>query len=395
MVSEKMYGLGTKKSTIRTIFEYGRKRAAEVGEENIYDFSLGNPNVPAPACINQAIIDVVKEMDSCALHGYTVAPGDPVVRDTIAKSINRRFGTDFEAKNLFMTSGAAAAITICFKALAQDGDEFMTFAPYFPEYGCFVDSVGAKLKVVPANTADFQIQFDKFEEMLTPNTKAIIVNSPNNPSGVVYSEETIKRLVSILEKKQEEYGHPIFIISDEPYRELVYGGLEVPYLPKYYNNTLVCYSWSKSFSLPGERIGYIAVPNQVADFGKVYGAIAGAARVLTHVNASSLFQRVVARCVDEPSDVSAYEKNGTILYNGLIEAGFTCQKPQGAFYLFPKALEEDDYAFCERAKKYDLLLVPGTDFGCPGYFRAAYCIKRETIEKSLTAFKKLAEEYRK
>lgn len=395
MVSEKMYGLGTKKSTIRTIFEYGRKRAAEVGEENIYDFSLGNPNVPAPACINQAIIDVVKEMDSCALHGYTVAPGDPVVRDTIAKSINRRFGTDFEAKNLFMTSGAAAAITICFKALAQDGDEFMTFAPYFPEYGCFVDSVGAKLKVVPANTADFQIQFDKFEEMLTPNTKAIIVNSPNNPSGVVYSEETIKRLVSILEKKQAEYGHPIFIISDEPYRELVYGGLEVPYLPKYYSNTLVCYSWSKSFSLPGERIGYIAVPNQVADFGKVYGAIAGAARVLTHVNASSLFQRVVARCVDEPSDVSAYEKNGTILYNGLIEAGFTCQKPQGAFYLFPKALEEDDYAFCERAKKYDLLLVPGTDFGCPGYFRAAYCIKRETIEKSLTAFKKLAEEYRK
>lgn len=395
MVSKTMYGLGTKKSTIRTIFEYGRKRAAEVGEENIYDFSLGNPNVPAPACVNQAIIDVVKEMDSCALHGYTVAPGDPKVRDTIAKSINRRFGTNFEAKNLFMTSGAAAAITICFKALAQEGDEFMTFAPFFPEYSCFVASVGSTLKVVPANTADFQIQFDKFEEMINANTKAVIVNSPNNPSGVVYSEETIKKLAALLEKKQEEYGHPIFLISDEPYRELVYGGLDVPYLPNYYKNTLVCYSWSKSFSLPGERIGYIAVPDEVADFGKVYGAIAGAARVLTHVNASSLFQRVVAKCVDEPSDVRAYEENGNILYNGLIEAGFTCLKPQGAFYLFPKALEDDDYAFCEKAKKYDLLLVPGTDFGCPGYFRAAYCIKKETIEKSLAAFKKLAEEYKK
>lgn len=394
MVSEAMYGLGTKKSTIRTIFEYGRKRAAEVGEENIYDFSLGNPNVPAPACINQTIIDVVKEMDSCALHGYTVAPGDPAVRETIAKSINRRFGTSFAGKNLFMTSGAAAAITICFKALNRDNDEFIAFAPYFPEYGCFVESVGACLKVVPANTEDFQIQFDKFEEMLTPKTKAVIVNSPNNPSGVVYSEETIKKLTAILEKKQEEYGHPIFIISDEPYRELVYGGLTVPYLTKYYKNTLVCYSWSKSFSLPGERIGYIVVPDEVADFGRVYGAIAGAARVLTHVNASSLFQRVVAKCVDEPSDVSAYEENGNILYNGLIEAGFTCQKPQGAFYLFPKALEEDDYAFCEKARKYDLLLVPGTDFGCPGYFRAAYCIKKETIEKSLAAFKKLAEEYK-
>lgn len=394
MVSEKMLGLGTKKSTIRTIFEYGKKRAAEVGAENVYDFSIGNPNVPAPACINQAIIDTVKEMDSCQLHGYTVAPGDPEAREKIAKSINRRFGTNFGGKNLFMTSGAAAAITICFKALCEDGDEFLTFAPFFPEYTCFVESVGAKLNVVPANVEDFQIQFDKFEEMLTPNIKAVIMNSPNNPSGVVYSEETIKRLAEVLSAKEKEYGHPIFLISDEPYRELVYGGLTVPYVPKYYKNTLVCYSWSKSFSLPGERIGYIVVPDEVADFGQVYGAIAGAARVLTHVNASSLFQRVVAKCVDEPSDVSAYEKNGNILYNGLIEAGFTCQKPQGAFYLFPKALEDDDYAFCERAKKYDLLLVPGTDFGCPGYFRAAYCIKQETIERSLPAFKKLAEEYK-
>ena len=395
MVSEKMYGLGTRKSTIRTIFEFGRKRAAEIGEENVYDFSIGNPNVPAPAIVNQTIIDTIKEMDSCALHGYTVAPGDPEVRETIAKSINRRFGTDYAGKNLFMTSGAAAALTICFKALAEDWDEFLTFAPYFPEYKCFVESVGSELKVVPANTDDFQIRFDMLEEMLTPHIKAVIINTPNNPSGVVYSEETIKKLAEVLYTKEKEYGHPIFLISDEPYRELVYGGIEVPYVPKYYKNTLVCYSWSKSLSLPGERIGYIVVPDEIEGFEQVYGAIAGAARVLTHVNASSLFQRVVARCVDVPSDIAAYEENGNLLYNGLIEAGFTCQKPQGAFYLFPKALEDDDYAFCERAKKYDLLLVPGTDFGCPGYFRAAYCIKKGTIEASLPAFRKLAEEYRK
>lgn len=395
MVSEKMYGLGTRKSTIRTIFEFGRKRAAEIGEENVYDFSIGNPNVPAPAIVNQTIIDTIKEMDSCALHGYTVAPGDPEVRETIAKSINRRFGTDYAGKNLFMTSGAAAALTICFKALAEDWDEFLTFAPYFPEYKCFVESVGSELKVVPANTDDFQIRFDMLEEMLTPHIKAVIINTPNNPSGVVYSEETIKKLAEVLYAKEKEYGHPIFLISDEPYRELVYGGIEVPYVPKYYKNTLVCYSWSKSLSLPGERIGYIVVPDEIEGFEQVYGAIAGAARVLTHVNASSLFQRVVAKCVDVPSDIAAYEENGNLLYNGLIEAGFTCQKPQGAFYLFPKALEDDDYAFCERAKKYDLLLVPGTDFGCPGYFRAAYCIKKSTIEASLSAFRKLAEEYRK
>ena len=397
MISEKSYVLGTKKSTIRTIFEFGRKRAAEVGEENVFDFSIGNPNVPAPDKVKEAIIDILNEVDSVALHGYTVAPGDPQVRETIARSINSRFGTSFTGKNLFMTAGAAAAITICFKALTEDDvhNEFITFAPYFPEYKCFVEAMGSELKVVPANTADFQIQFDKFKEMLTPDTKAVIVNSPNNPSGVVYSEDTIKKLAEILNEKEKEYGHPIFIISDEPYRELVYGGITVPYIPKYYKNTLVCYSWSKSLSLPGERIGYIVVPDEVADFERVYGGIAGAARVLTHVNASSLFQRVVARCVDEPSNIAAYERNGNLLYNGLVEAGFTCQKPQGAFYLFPKALEDDDYAFCERAKKYDLLLVPGSDFGCPGYFRAAYCIKQETIEKSIPAFKKLAAEYGK
>lgn len=395
MIAEKMYELGTKKSTIRTIFEYGRKRAAEVGEENIYDFSLGNPNVPTPEFVKQAVIDILNEMEPCAVHGYTIAPGNPQVRETLAKSINERFGTHFAGKNLFMTAGAAAAITICFKALSEPQDEFITFAPFFPEYRCFVESTGAKLVVVPAQTEDFQIDFAAFEELLTPHTKAVIMNSPNNPSGAVYSEATIRKLAETLREKEKEYGHAIFIISDEPYREIAYEGYEVPYVSKYYDDTLVCYSYSKSFSLPGERIGYIVVPDEIADFERVYGAIAGAGRVLTHVNAPSLWQLAVARCAGRPSDIAAYEKNGQLLYQGLIDAGFTCVKPQGAFYLFPKALEADDYAFCERAKKYDLLLVPGTDFGCPGYFRASYCIRTETIEKSLPVFKKLAAEYKK
>lgn len=395
MVSEKMYELGTKKSTIRTIFEYGRKRAAEVGEENICDFSLGNPNVPAPEYIKQAVLDIMTELPPQAIHSYTVAAGNPEVRETLAKDINRRFGTDFTGANLFMVGGAAAAISICFKALAEDGDEFIALAPFFPEYRCFVESTGAKLVVVPAQTEDFQIDFDAFEKAVTPHTKGVIVNSPNNPSGVVYSEATIKKLAQILAAKEKEYGHPIFIIADEPYREIVYDDVVVPYIPNYYDNTLVCYSYSKSFSLPGERIGYVVVPNKVADFGRVYGAIAGAGRVMTHVNAPSLWQLVVARCAGKPSNVEPYRRNSELLYKGLKEAGFTVLKPQGAFYLFPKCLEKDDYAFCERAKKYDLLLVPGTDFGCPGYFRASYCINYDTIKKSLPLFKKLAEEYKK
>ncbi len=394
MINQKMYELGTKKSTIRTIFEFGRKRAAEVGEENIYDFSLGNPNVPTPEYVKDAAIDILTNMEPSAVHGYTVAPGNPEVRKALAASVNKRFGTDFTANNFFITAGAAAAITISFKALAEKDDEFITFAPFFPEYRAFVESVGGKLAVVKAQPADWQIDFAAFRQLINEHTKAVIVNSPNNPSGAVYSEATIKELAAILQEKQQEYGHPIFIIADEPYREIAFEGYEVPYIPDYYENTLVCYSYSKSFSLPGERIGYIVVPDAVTDFGKVYGAIAGAARVLTHVNAPSLWQLVIGRCADKPSDISTYVKNGQLLYNGLIEAGFECVKPQGAFYLFPKCLEEDDYAFCERAKKYDLLLVPGTDFGCPGYFRAAYCIKTETIEKSLPLFKKLAAEYK-
>ncbi|MBQ9497999.1 MAG: pyridoxal phosphate-dependent aminotransferase [Selenomonadaceae bacterium] len=390
MVSAKMYELGTKKSTIRTIFEFGRKRAAEVGEENIFDFSLGNPNVPTPEFVRDAAIEILQSCEPAAVHGYTVAPGNPNVRETLAASINARFGTKFAGKNLFVTSGAAAAITICFKALAEAGDEFITFAPYFPEYKVFVESVGAELKVVKPRPEDWQIDFDDFQKLLSPKTKAVIINSPNNPSGAVYSRETIQKLTDILKAQRRE----IFLICDEPYRELAYG-VEVPWVTNFYANTLVCYSYSKSFSLPGERIGYIVVPDEVADFEKIYGAVAGAARVLTHVNAPSLWQLVVAKCAGKAVDITPYERNGKLLYDGLIAAGFECVRPQGAFYLFPKALEADDYAFCERAKKFDLLLVPGADFGAPGYFRAAYCIKTETIERSLPLFKKLADEYKK
>ena len=393
MVSEKMYELGTKKSTIRTIFEFGQRRIKEIGKENIFDFSLGNPNVPAPDFIKQAILEILDQVPSVDVHGYTVASGNPNARDELAESINNRFGLHVSGKNLFITAGAAAAITITFKALSEAEDEFIAFAPFFPEYKCFVESTGAKLLVVPARTVDFQIDFDAFERLVTSRTKAVIVNSPNNPSGVVYSLATIQRLADILCEKEKEYGHPIFLISDEPYREIAYKGVSVPYLTKYYHNTIVCYSYSKSFSLPGERIGYILVPDEISDFEKVYGAIAGAARVLTHVNAPSLFQRVIARCADMQTDLSVYENNGKMLYQGLMDAGFSCVRPQGAFYLFPKALEDDDYAFCERAKKYDLLLVPGTDFGCPGYFRAAYCVDTGMIERSLPVFKKLAKDY--
>ena len=393
MVSEKMYELGTKKSTIRTIFEFGQRRIKEVGKENIFDFSLGNPNVPAPDFIKQAILEILDQVPSVDVHGYTVASGNPNARDELAESINNRFGLHVSGKNLFITAGAAAAITITFKALSEAEDEFIAFAPFFPEYKCFVESTGAKLLVVPARTVDFQIDFDAFERLVTSRTKAVIVNSPNNPSGVVYSLATIQRLADILCEKEKEYGHPIFLISDEPYREIAYDGVDVPYLTKYYHNTIVCYSYSKSFSLPGERIGYILVPDEISDFEKVYGAIAGAARVLTHVNAPSLFQRVIARCAEMKPDLSVYEKNGKMLYQGLKDAGFSCVRPQGAFYLFPKALEDDDYAFCERAKKYDLLLVPGTDFGCPGYFRVAYCVDTGMIERSLPVFKKLAKDY--
>lgn len=394
MVSEEMYVLGTKKSTIRTIFEFGQKRAAEVGAENVFDFSLGNPNVPAPDFIRDAAVDILMHGDPTEVHGYTIAPGKPTVREALAADLKRRFGMEVTGKNLFMTAGAAASVTITFKALTEPGDEFVTFAPFFPEYRVFVEACGGKLVVVPAKTDDFQIDLTALERVLTPQTKAVIVNSPNNPSGAVYRETTIRRLADLLRAKEQEYGHPIFIVADEPYREIVYDGASVPCIPLFYDNTIVCYSYSKSFSLPGERIGYIVVPDTAADFARIYGAIAGAARVLTHVNAPSLWQLVVARCAGKAADLSTYAKNAALLYDGLTALGFSCVRPQGAFYLFPQALEPDDAAFCRRAQEYDLLLVPGRDFGCPGYFRAAYCVRTKMIEKSLPRFEELAKSYK-
>lgn len=394
MVSEEMYVLGTKKSTIRTIFEFGQKRAAEVGAENVFDFSLGNPNVPAPDFIRDAAVDILMHGDPTEVHGYTIAPGKPAVREVLAADLKRRFGMEVTGKNLFMTAGAAASVTITFKALTEPGDEFVTFAPFFPEYRVFVEACGGKLVVVPAKTDDFQIDLTALERVLTPQTKAVIVNSPNNPSGAVYRETTIRRLTDLLRAKEQEYGHPIFIVADEPYREIVYDGASVPCIPLFYDNTIVCYSYSKSFSLPGERIGYIVVPDTAADFARIYGAIAGAARVLTHVNAPSLWQLVVARCAGKAADLSTYAKNAALLYDGLTALGFSCVRPQGAFYLFPQALEPDDAAFCRRAQEYDLLLVPGRDFGCPGYFRAAYCVRTKMIEKSLPRFEELAKSYK-
>ena len=394
MVSEEMYVLGTKKSTIRTIFEFGQKRAAEVGAENVFDFSLGNPNVPAPDFIRDAAVDILMHGDPTEVHGYTIAPGKPAVREVLAADLKRRFGMEVTGKNLFMTAGAAASVTITFKALTEPGDEFVTFAPFFPEYRVFVEACGGKLVVVPAKTDDFQIDLTALERALTPQTKAVIVNSPNNPSGAVYSETTIRCLADLLRAKEQEYGHPIFIVADEPYREIVYDGASAPCIPLFYDNTIVCYSYSKSFSLPGERIGYIVVPDTAADFARIYGAIAGAARVLTHVNAPSLWQLVVARCAGKAADLSTYAKNAALLYDGLTALGFSCVRPQGAFYLFPQALEPDDAAFCRRAQEYDLLLVPGRDFGCPGYFRAAYCVRTKMIEKSLPRFEELAKSYK-
>lgn len=393
MISEACYELGSKSSIIREIFAFGMKRKEEVGADKVYDFSLGNPSIPAPDSVKQAILELLGQPAE-TLHAYSPAPGDGKVRNVIAKSLNRRFGESFTAENIFMTCGAAASLNICIKALTNPGDEMIAFAPFFPEYRCWVEAAGANLKVVPPRLPDFQIDLDAFEKALSPKTKAVIVNSPNNPSGVVYSKETVQRLAELLEQKSKEYGEPVYLITDEPYREIVYDDIEVPYLTRYYKNTLVCYSYSKSLSLPGERIGYIVIPSCLTDYEKVSPAIAGAARVLGFVCAPILFQHVAAMCVEDTGDISAYKRNRDLLVSGLTEAGYTCIAPQGAFYLFMKALEPDACAFCERAKKYDLLLVPGDDFGCPGYVRIAYCVAEKTIADAMPAFRELMEEYR-
>lgn len=393
-VSEKMYELGSKRSAIRELFEYGKKRAAEVGAENVYDFSLGNPTVPAPKAVNEAIRELTESLDSLSLHGYTSAQGDIDTRQAIADYLNKTYNTGFKADNFYITMGAAAALSMCFKALTtSEDDEFIAIAPFFPEYSVFVAGAGAKLVVVPADTKDFQIDFEQLEKKISANTKGIIINSPNNPSGAVYSKETIIKLSKLLKEKSEEFNNDIFIISDEPYREIVYDDIEVPYVTKYYNNTLVCYSYSKSLSLPGERIGFVLVPDEVNESKAVYAAICGAGRSLGYVCAPSLLQKVIAKCVGQTGDINIYRKNRDLLYEGLTGIGYECFKPQGAFYMFVKALEADESSFCEKAKEKDLLLVGASDFGCPGYVRISYCVDEEMIVRSLKAFKELYDNY--
>lgn len=394
MYNKQMYALGSKRSTIREIFEYAKKRAGEIGAENVFDFSIGNPSVPAPKEVNETIVKLVNEMPSVQLHGYTSAQGDKAVRDKIAVNYTRRFGVQLSGDDLYMTCGAAASLTITFNALVCDGDEFIVFAPFFPEYRVFVNGAGAKLTVLPSDEKTMQPDFEALEKALNPHVKGVLINSPNNPSGVVYGEETIKKLGDMLAKKSAEYGAPIYLISDEPYRELIYDTATVVPCPmKYYDNTIVCYSYSKSLSLPGERVGYIAVNPKAADAREVYAAVCGAGRSLGFVCAPALFQRLAAECDGMTADLNVYKRNRDLLYNGLKDCGFTCIYPDGAFYLFMKAAEADAAAFCERAKKYELLLVNGADFGAAGWVRIAYCVKTEQIERALPLFKELAKEY--
>lgn len=394
MVSQAMKNLGTARSVIRELFEYGNQRAAVVGRENVYDFSLGNPSVAPPPVVNETAIRLLQEPNS-PIHAYTSAPGDYAARQRFAGSLNRRFQGNYKPEQLYLTVGAAASLCCCFHALSCPGDEIIVFAPYFPEYSVFIAGAGAKMVVIPPEMEHFQIDFDAFEQALTPNTKGVVINSPNNPSGVVYSLETLQRLAGILKEKAAQYGHPIYLISDEPYREIVFSGFQVPWVPHLYEDTIVCYSYSKSLSLPGERLGYVLVPDQVTDSADVYAAIAGAGRCLGYVNAPSLFQQVTSLCCEETSDLAFYERNANILVPALREMGYHVPQPGGAFYLFPRSLEPDDLAFSERAKKdFDLLLVPGTGFGAPGHVRLAFCVDTGMIERSLPKFKALAESYR-
>lgn len=394
MINSEMMLLGNKRSVIRDIFEYGNARAKLVGRENIFDFSLGNPNVPAPEKVAEVLAEIAKK-DPVAVHGYTSAPGSDVCRKAMADDLNRRFGTSYRAENFYMTCGAAASLMITLRALvASADDEVIVFAPFFPEYSMWIQSgAGAKCVMIPAQIEDFQINFEALEEKLNANTKALIINSPNNPCGVVYSAQTVSRLAALLEKKSAQYGHPIYLISDEPYREIVFDGTPVSFIAPAYRNTVVCYSFSKSLSMPGERIGYILVPDCVENAKDVFAAVCGAGRSLGYVCAPSMFQMIAAECAGCTSDISVYETNRNLLLSGLRSFGYTCVEPGGAFYLFPRSLEADAGAFCEAAKKYDLLLVPGDGFGAPGHFRISYCVQTETIERALPLFKKLAEDY--
>ena len=393
MIVKKMQALGEKRSVIREIFEYGNARRAEIGAENVFDFSLGNPSVPAPDAVGEALIKMLKESDSVSLHGYTSAPGDMGVRSAIADYLNKTYKVGVKPTDLYMTVGAAASLSACLSAVASAGEEVVVFAPFFPEYRVFTEQTGASLRIVPADEKNFEINFDALKDALSEKTAAVIINSPNNPSGAVISEASIIRLAEMLKAAEEKYGHVIYLIADEPYRELVYDDITVPYVTNYYDDTLVCYSFSKSLSLPGERIGYVLVSPSAKEHNAVYAAICGAGRALGYVCAPSLFQKLLPHCLGLVSDLATYKLNRDLLYEGLSSDGFTLKKPDGAFYLFMKSPEADANAFCERAKKYELLLVPGDDFACPGYVRIAYCVKTDQIRRSLPAFAALAKEY--
>ncbi len=392
-MNSRMYSLGSKRSIIREIFEFGKKRAAEVGADKVFDFSLGNPSVEPPAVVKETLKALLESGDQTALHGYTSAQGDPATRRAIADYIAKTQGAETDPDLIYMTCGAAASLTITLSAICNAGDEVITFAPFFTEYRVFTETAGAKLIELASDPDTFQIDFSLLEKAVNERTAVVLINSPNNPSGVVYGEETIGKLAALLEKKSRELKKEIWLITDEPYRELVYGGVKVPYLTKYYKNTVVCYSYSKSLSLPGERIGYIFINPHAENARELYLAVCGAGRALGYVCAPSLFQKMIAKCQGAVSDVSVYERNRDMLAGALEEYGYRCVRPDGAFYLFVKSLEEDAYAFCERAKKYGLLLVPGDDFGCKGYVRIAYCVSPDMISRSLPYFKKLAEEY--
>lgn len=392
VIAERMVGLVNNNSVIREMFEEGKRLAEIYGAENVFDFSLGNPSVPAPEELNRAVKDILDEEPSIFVHGYMSNAGYEDVRATIADSINRRFGTSFNQSNIIMTVGAAGGMNVIFKTILNPGDEVLTFSPYFVEYNSYVSNYDGKLVAIDPDTETFQANIEDLERKITPKTKALIINNPNNPTGVVYSEETIKKVAAILDAKQKEYGTEIFIISDEPYRELAYDGVEVPYITKYYNNTIVGYSFSKSLSLPGERIGYLVIPDEVDDAEQMKTAAAIATRVLGFVNAPSLMQRAVARCIDAKCDVDSYNRNREALYNGLVKLGFECIKPQGAFYLFVKSPVPDEKEFCNVAKKHNVLLVPGSSFKCAGYVRIAYCVSYDTIINSLPRFSEIAQE---
>ncbi len=393
MLSQHYIDMTSQKSAIRELFDYGSRRAKEIGYENVFDYSLGNPSVPTPQAFSDALVDLIQNTDPVALHGYSPSLGIPSVRQAIADSLNRRFDMNFKMEHIFMAVGAAGAIAHAVRAVTVPGDEVITFAPFFPEYYHYVNQTGAVLNVVPADVTSFQINFEAFESMITPKTMAVLINTPNNPSGIVYSTATIDRLAAILSEKSREYGHTIYIISDEPYREIIFQGADSPFVAKHYDNTIICYSFSKSVSLPGERIGYVAVNPACEDAALIIDMCGQISRGIGHNCPPSLIQLAITSVLDMTSDISVYEENKNILYKELTRIGFEIVEPGGTFYMFPKALEADAGAFCERAKQHDLLLVPSDTFGCPGHFRICYCIPTEKVRRSIPVFEALAKEY--